>query len=111
MISTYEFTGDPWTVPHPNIYGNGQVPLETRYVWYGLLHITDYPVFASDITDAVKNAGYVLHVNQVAHIMRRLCGLSYFRREKTYFPGKGPYYRYTPTPLFLRVQREYLEAR
>jgi hypothetical protein len=111
VISVIEFHGDPWTVPNPNIYGNGQVPLEVRYVWYGLLHITDYPVFASDITETIEALGYDLHVNKVAHIMSRLCGCGYFSREKTYFPGKGPYYRYMPTELFLRVQRKHLEAR
>ena len=105
MISVVEFHGDPWTVPQPKMRSNtSAVKLEIRYVWYALLHIDEYPVFANDIEQVIIDSGYNVNVSQIGHIMRKLCNRGYFTRTVYHRGSAGPYYKYVPTNVFRMVQ-------
>ena len=96
---------DPWTVPQPKMLNNSsQVKLDTRYIWFGLLHITDYPVEASDIHTVCTALGYSVVANKIGQIMAKTCMRGYFTRKPYHKNSAGPYYKYKPTNLFTMIQ-------
>lgn len=102
------FTDDPWSVPPPSIENVQRIPgLKTRYLWYAPLHITEYPVLASSIEIVSKKSGYHVPSSQIGNLMRKLCMRGYFSRNVYHRGSSGPYYKYTPTPVFIRIQDEW----
>ena len=102
---------DPWTVPQPSLITNSnQVPLKTRYVWFALLHIEKYPIYAADIYNKLIELGYTLEVSQIGHIMKTLCKRGYFKRTVYKRHGAGPYYLYDVTNVFTQVQDKWRQG-